>query len=324
MKISTFSSPALPYMDLSVFDIDPILGRYPLSCEIDVLTTLSTLLTTRLVQSPYHTHLLSRYARVFSIQNVPLVSSIWKEKCGALSSFPGEELRPTGLLGLLSLVYFVEIHHGAAKMMNRSNGYPFMLAGVAIVKILCEVFHILDDYGNKGTTFATTPALYWQLLDDTTSTSQRWFQLFSYTFFVLDETFCDYIANTKKHILTFKCSKTILTTVVDLTKLRLQVMLATAPRSVQALTLGVTEKKTVKHIWKTYETMNDLMKCPKLAEMDFQVKNTKIERSTVWIPFDLEPKTNQDDEQDQKEKEGEMTASMRLELSIWGANKMIK
>lgn len=231
-------------------DEDPELGRLPTDVELVLLFRIQQKILTRLVESPFHTGLLKRYwlamtrhkqhdqslNRLISIKNKGSETScpferkspIWLT-IGAQSENPGLDLRAGGQLGLECLVYFVENHTAEARMMNRVNGYPFIRAGIAITKVLCEIFLVIDEFGQKGK-FPVAPKLYWQLL--TTETS--FYQLFSFAFVVMDEIFCNKTGKCQARQQQ-QCSQAILIDIVDETKAKLMEALQQAPRTLSCL-----------------------------------------------------------------------------------------
>lgn len=239
----------------SVFDEDnPEVGRRPTDLELILLFRVQQKLITRLVESPFHIGLLRRYWSAMTNKPFERKSLAWKT-IGAQSENPGIEFRPAGQLGLECLVIFCENHTSEAHMMNRINGYPFIKAGIALARVLCEIFCIINEHGQKGK-FPVTPTLYYQLLENDSS----FFQLFSYAFIVLDEVFCENKGQGQSQLQN-QCSQAILVDIVDATKQKVLRALNQAPSSLSELTNLSPNIYTLIQSKQNYKVCSNLLPC---------------------------------------------------------------
>lgn len=91
-------------------------------------------------------------------------SPLWHDRGGFSSDNPAGDLRCTGELGLRCLVAFAETYPAEASMMKRRRGgYPFVKAATALVRVLSEVFHPVDEDG-RVSDFPVTRAFFWHVL----------------------------------------------------------------------------------------------------------------------------------------------------------------
>ncbi|OQR97704.1 hypothetical protein THRCLA_06883 [Thraustotheca clavata] len=200
------------------------LGRRPDDHELLLLFSLQKKFMSRLVECPYHLSLLERYwdAMVFPIQPFQRNSNEWM-KIGFTSENPAVDIRAGGELGLECLVFFVENYPGEARMMIRQFGYPFAKAGNAIVRVLMEIFYVIQMDGNKGT-FPVQETLYWQLLESEMS----FFQLYAFCVLMFDELFCEWVS-TSRVIPQTNCATSIVAQLADQGKAKLLATLCRAP-----------------------------------------------------------------------------------------------
>ncbi|KAH9127637.1 hypothetical protein AeMF1_002091 [Aphanomyces euteiches] len=213
------------------------IGRRPDDDELILLFKLQTKLHTRLVESPYHLGLLERYwnsmhgnhANNNESQAFTRTGRAWR-KIGFSTDNPADDIRVTGELGLECLVFFVENYPGESRMMNRQYGYPFVKAGVAVVRVLMEVFHVIEVDGSRGR-FPVRETLYWQLLVSDTSI----FQLFAFCFLMFDELYCEFVSSDKSLVHT-GCDTSLVVKLADQGKAKLLATLRRAPEHLTDLT----------------------------------------------------------------------------------------
>ncbi|OQR92104.1 hypothetical protein ACHHYP_04040 [Achlya hypogyna] len=211
-------------------------GRRPDDHELLLLFSLQKRFTSRLVECPYHVSLLQRYwnsmhGNAHNNNPVPFErhAAEWTA-IGFTSSNPGDDIRSGGELGLECLVFFVENYPGEARMLNRHYGYPFAKAGVAVVRVLMEILHIVAMDGSKGT-FPVQETLYWQLLDS----DRSFFQLFAFCLLMFDELFCEWVSS-HGPLPQGSCGTAIVAQLADQGKAKLLATLRRAPEHLTDLT----------------------------------------------------------------------------------------
>ncbi|KAF0683603.1 Aste57867_24369 [Aphanomyces stellatus] len=241
------------------------LGRRPDDEELILLFKLQTKFLTRLVECPYvrpsswiavpdtrlqHVGLLERYwesmmhtGHVDNNHVVPFqrTGPGWRS-IGFSTENPADDIRVTGEFGLECLVFFVENYPGESRMMNRQcSGYPFAKAGVAVVRVLMEIFHVIEVDGSRGQ-FPVRDTLYWQLLESDASV----FRLFAFCFLMFDELFCE-LASTDKSLLQSMCSTSVVAKLADQGKEKLLATLRRAPEHLTDLAALCTNGQVLRN-----------------------------------------------------------------------------
>lgn len=183
-----------------------------------------------------HLGLLERYwkASCCSSRDAPPFarsSPLWRERGGFSSDEAPAELRCTGELGLRCLVFFAENCQAEASMMKRRRGgYPFVKAATALVRVLCEVLHVIDETGLVSD-FPVTRAFFWHVIQDEDS----FYRLFALLFMHFEELYCEQVAKDRRLLDTDVCSIGLVVKLVDEAKQHLEAALRQAPSGLDDL-----------------------------------------------------------------------------------------